>query len=316
MPQTKPEPGRRAAGENHRRRVPEEEESNEITHCRAQVSAEAVPVIASPAVDRLTAIPGRIHDVLLRRSNQNGDLRLYLSADTEAPLRHLEYCFADDFTYEAVPERRRPRFNVATRWQGADLPSAAEGLITLLNQTLSLPSRGALDLVTVLDWSAVAAERMIEPGLERQARTAGELMERARRRSTHPRMGALAVSALVAEMATVIDVHPAYRDATVIIGGPDSLEDEPNLRTQIAAELAEATAKELVILRWPVWQISGSAPLLSSLDRRLHGSAIVVDDVWTDGRTMSAVSRLARASGAERAFGLAATIAHPTERHI
>ncbi|UVI36847.1 phosphoribosyltransferase [Brevibacterium spongiae] len=275
--------------------------------------AEAALMIAGPAVDRLTAVPGRVHDVLLRRSSPHADLRLYLSADTDAPLRHLEYCFAGDFDYEAVPERRRPRFNVATRWRGAELPYAAEDLITLLNQTLSLPSQGSLDLVTVLDWSAVAAGRMIDSGQERQARTPGELMLRARRRTTHPRMGALAIGALVAEMARVISDHPAYRDAAVIIGGPDSLEDEPNLRTQIAQELAEVTEKELVILRWPVWQISGSAPLMSSLDRRLHGTAIVVDDVWTDGATMSAVGQLARASGADKAFGLAATIAHATE---
>lgn len=270
-------------------------------------------MIAGAPVDRLSAILGRVHDVLLRQSSPNSDLRLYLSADTEAPLRHLEYCFAADFDYEAVPERRRPRFNVATRWRGADLHYAAEELITLLNQTLSLPGQGSLDLVTVLDWSAVAAGRMIERGQERQARTPGELMERARRRTTHPRMGALAVGALVAEMARVISGHPAYREANVIIGGPDSLEDEPNLRTQIAKELAEVTEKELVILRWPVWQITGSAPLLSSLDRRLHGAAIVGDDVWTDGATMNAVGQLARASGADRAFGLAATIAHASE---
>lgn len=227
-------------------------------------------MIASPTVVPLTASPGRVHDVLLRRSNQNAHLRLYL---------------------------------------------AAEDLIALLNQTLSLTIYGPLDLVTVLDWSAVAAGRTIDPGQERQARTPGELMERARRRSTHPRMGALAIWALVAEMARVIGDHPAYRDACVIMGGPDSLEDEPNLRTRIAAELAAATAKELVLLRWPVWQISGSAPLLSSLDQRLSGSVIVVDDVWTDGRTMNVVGQLARDSGADRVFGLAATIAHSTERH-
>lgn len=263
--------------------------------------------------------PGRIYDVLLRAAEDGESssvARMYFAVDSDAPLRHLEYCFGNGFTREAVPERRRKQFNTLTTWNAAALNRDAEDLITVLHETLSLSSFGHLDLVSILDWSTIAAGRSLGSVDERRTRTPGFQMDRARTYNDRPRVGSLALQSLVSDMTRVVKSHPAYSSASVILGGPDALGDTPNLRTQLAQGVATATGKELVILRWPAWQISNGAPTLSSLDRRISGSCIVIDDVWTDGATMNAIARLARASGASHAYGLAATMSHITEaRH-
>lgn len=267
--------------------------------------------------DRLGSLqPGRIRDVLLR-STESRDaqqlLRMYLSVDAEAVLDHLEHCFGDHFSYGVVPERRKQRFNILTEWGQSSLTREVERLVTVLNESLSLPRVGALDLVSVLDWSETAAEKTLGSVHTHRGRGPGVQMERARQLAARPRVGTLALHSLVEDMARVVRAHPAYNAADIIIGGPDGLGDMPNLRTQLAQGLAAATGKELILLRWPVWQIADSAPNLSTLGRRLSGPSIVVDDVWTDGTTMSAIGRLARASGASHVYGLAATIAHKSE---
>lgn len=262
---------------------------------------------------------GRIYDVLLRLAEDDEPTsltRMYFAVDSDAPLQHLECCFGKSFTRRAVPERRRSQFNTLTVWNAAALNRDAEDLITVLHETLSLSRFGHLDLVSILDWSTFAAGRSLDSIDERRTRTPGFQMDRARTYNDRPRVGSLALQSLVTDMTRVVKSHPAYRRASVIIGGPDALGDVPNLRTQLAQGVATATGKELIILRWPAWQISNAAPNLSSLDRRISGSCIVIDDVWTDGATMNAIARLARTSGASHAYGLAATMSHNTEaRH-
>lgn len=260
--------------------------------------------------------PGRIYDVLLRAANDgesSPQARLYFAVDSDAPLRHLEYCFGNGFTRGVVPERRRRQFNTLTMWDAAALNRDAEDLITVLHETLSLSRFGELDLVSILDWSTIAAGRSLGSINARRTRSPGLQTDRARTYNDRPRIGPLALQALVSDMSRVVKSHPAYRSASVIIGGPDALSDAPNIRTQLAQGVATATGKDLIILRWPAWQIANGAPSQSSLERRISGSCIVVDDVWTDGATMNAIARLARASGASNAYGLASTMSHITE---
>lgn len=238
---------------------------------------------------------------------------MYFAVDSEAPLQHLDYCFGNAFTRKLVPERRRKQFNILTLWNVAAFTRTAEDLITILHETLSLPQFGFLDLVTVLDWTTLAAERSLGSIDDRRSLTPGIQMDRARTTPTRPRVGSLALQSLIADMARVVDSHPAYRSASVIIGGPDSLSDSPNLRTRLAHGVATATGKEFISLRWPAWQLANGAPPLSSLDRRISGTCIVIDDEWTDGRPMNALARLARASGASRVFGIAATMSDVSE---
>lgn len=253
---------------------------------------------------------GRIHDVLLRESATSSgapDLDMYLSVDSDGPLEHLEYCFGAEFRYAEVPERRRSQFNVRVRWMLSSLTRDKEDLVTVLNETLSLPNVSDLDLVSVLDWSVEGARNALGSVHQHRSRVPGDQIERAKTFPVRPRSGALATQSLVDDLTRVVRSHPAYRSATVIIGGPDSLGEVPNLRTRLARGLAAATGKDLVILQWPAWRIAGGALRASALERRLHGPCLVVDDIWTDGATMTAIARLARASGADRVYGLAAT---------
>lgn len=269
-----------------------------------------------PSAAALNIPPGRIRDVLLRGAENTGlgaVTRMYFAVDSEATLQHLEYCFGNAFTRKAVPERRRKQFNVLTLWNVAAFTRRAEDLITILHETLSLPRFDHLDLITVLDWTTLTAERNLGSVNDRRSLTPGIQMVRARTTRTRPRVGSLALQSLITDMARVIDSHPAYRDASVIIGGPDSLGDSPNLRTRMAHGVASATGKEFISLRWPAWQLANDAPPLSSLDRRITGSCIVIDDEWTDGTPMNALARLARASGASHVFGIAATMSHISE---
>jgi hypothetical protein len=185
-------------------------------------------------------------------------------------------------------------------------------LLRLLSEVLSLPTGrdGRLDLATALDWYKIVDDSVAPTDWSNTP--TGDLVTRMKYWTSKPSVRRSSADTLIGHLSSAIDCHPLYRSAPTILTVPGSGGDGNSVGEYVAAGVAEQTGKTLLRTVGPAREprkgggAVGGLDGLFTLDSMIHGSCIVVDDVFRSGASMKAVALAARRGGATHVYGLAA----------
>jgi pyrimidine operon attenuation protein/uracil phosphoribosyltransferase len=193
---------------------------------------------------------------------------------------------------------------------------AVRSLLDLLKEIIIVPS-GALDVVVALDWYKIPAEG-VDPYRWPNTET-GDLVSSGKYRYRQaPDPQAEAGRNLARRICNVIDRHALLQDASIVLNVPGHDSRLVSFGSRLAATVARdqglpmikvhtsslfrAAAKELE--RHKLVQVFNDE---FSVPGEVRGHAVlIVDDVIRSGTSMTAVGKAARASGANRVFGIGA----------
>ncbi|MCO6010573.1 hypothetical protein NE236_37005 [Actinoallomurus purpureus] len=191
------------------------------------------------------------------------------------------------------------------------LPQDVLDLVRLLEEVFSLTRRSSLDCAIALDWY-----KKPHPDLDPQQwpnTDVGELVYRAKYYTSNDAKRREAAGELLRRVVAVVQSHPLYRDAPIIVTVPGHKADGNSVGEGFARAVGRET-KKLVVETISVngarpaskEGASGSLRDAFKMPQTLSGDVIVIDDVYRSGETMSSVALAARRAGAQRVFGLVA----------
>ncbi|NJP44475.1 phosphoribosyltransferase [Actinacidiphila epipremni] len=240
-------------------------------------------------------------------------------ANHETPDRWLDLCGPETISEQflmangplcrsvRVPEDRESEWSHRLHFPRG-MPGENRTLADLLKSVLSLTVRSPLDCCIALDWYKIP-DPDVDP-MKWKNTEAGELNYRSKyyypgvdlNRARHR---------LITRFSEVINKHPLYRDAAAIVSVAGHKADGRSHGEILASAVAEATGKRLIMTqtpdgpRAPAKESQGTITEKTfSLNERIIGNVVILDDVYSSGATMHAVAKVAKRAGADRIFGL------------
>jgi pyrimidine operon attenuation protein/uracil phosphoribosyltransferase len=190
-------------------------------------------------------------------------------------------------------------------------------LLALLQNVLTVPAPTGVDILIALDWYKLRTED-VDPSDWPNTAT-GELVSRGKYYfRNNAELQSAVGRTLVRAMISVVERHPAYNaaDLVVVVPGHD------RARVSFGARLAVSVAARRGIGHVKLYSRQPFRPAAKAMEpkeraRALRGEfgtdadlsgkrVIVADDVYQSGATMREAARAARAAGADAVLGLAA----------
>ncbi len=206
---------------------------------------------------------------------------------------------------EPVPRAFARSYSYSLKFNAGEYTAATE-LAELLRHVLTMRCPANLDHALALDWTKVR-EQDSEPRAWPRTHT-GTLVHFGKNCNDHR-----ALNDLASDLAAVIAQHPSLRIANAIVTVPGSRADGDGFAERLARHVAERTqirfspTISVIGPRRPMKAASAEIPSGAfTIQADLHGSVLVIDDVYRTGRSMSEAARAARQAGASHVFGLAA----------
>ena len=208
---------------------------------------------------------------------------------------------------EPVPRAFLGCYSHSLRFESGEYGPATE-LIELLRSVLVLkcPSPQMIDHAMAVDWTKVPDDKLDPRSWPNTA--VGDLVHFGKYRHD-----SRALRDLAEALGSIVVQHPLLRTADAIVTAPCSRADGDGFGERLARLVAQKIGVRLcltnsVVGPRPPMKAGGRAvaPGDFSMPFKLHGTVIVVDDVYRSGQTMSEAARAARRAGARTVFGLAA----------
>lgn len=186
-------------------------------------------------------------------------------------------------------------------------------LADLLSEVITLPGLPLVDFAIAMNWYKVATDGI--DAREWRNTPDGERVHVGKYWTSSPRARAEAGRSLVRRLVSVVRRHPILSSADIVVAVPGHDRTYLSFGEQIAASVGTAMGLPLVMLVTPYefrppakdLPAGGDNPVFNafSVSEDLSGStALVVDDVFHTGGTMSAVGSAVMRAGASRACGL------------
>lgn len=199
--------------------------------------------------------------------------------------------------------------------QAPGMPAAsARNLADLLSEVVTLPRLPSIAFAIAMDWYKVPADD-VDPRDWRNTPD-GQPVHVGKYWTSSPEAMAEAGRALVRRLVVVIRRHPILASADVVVAVPGHDSTYLSFGERTAASVSSALGLPLVKVTTP-HEFRPPAKDLPAADdavwsafsvtQNLAGAAaLIVDDVFRTGRTMSAAGSAVMRAGASRACGLAA----------
>ena len=199
--------------------------------------------------------------------------------------------------------------------QAAGPPHAdARELADLLSDVVTLPRLASIDFALARDWYKTP-EDGVPPGDWRNTPD-GERVHVGKYWISSPAAKAQAGRSLVRRLAEVVRRHPLLASADVVVAVPGHDRTYLSFGERVAASVSAAVGLPLVKVttshefRPPAKDLPGAGAVewgQFAVPQSLAGkAAVIIDDVFRTGRTMSATGSAVRRAGATCAFGLTA----------
>jgi pyrimidine operon attenuation protein/uracil phosphoribosyltransferase len=192
---------------------------------------------------------------------------------------------------------------------------SARELADLLSDVITLPRLDNVEFAIARDWYKIPADGV--PAEDWNNTADGQRVSVGKYWTNSPAAMAEAGRVLVRRLLAVIERHPVMRSAHVTVATPGHDRTYLSFGERIAASLSNALGLPLVNVktphefRPPAKELAGTGNDAVwgefAVHEELTGTtAVIVDDVFRTGTTMSAVAAAVKAAGAARACGLVA----------
>jgi pyrimidine operon attenuation protein/uracil phosphoribosyltransferase len=188
-------------------------------------------------------------------------------------------------------------------------------LADLLSEVITLPRLPSVEFAIARDWYKVPAEGVAADDWRNTAD--GQRVSVGKYWTKSPEAMAEAGRALVRRLLRVVERHPVLASAGVVVAAPGHDRTYLSFGERIAASLSRALGLPLIEVatsrefRPPAKDLSGTGEdamrgVFAVHEDLTGATAILVDDVFRTGMTMSAVGSAVREAGATRVGGLVA----------
>jgi len=190
-------------------------------------------------------------------------------------------------------------------------------MLQVLQEVILLPSPANIDTAIALDWYKIADDA-VDPWQWPNTETAELLRQGKYLNSYNPAEQRRAGLALVERLCRVIEGHAGLRQATAVLDVPGHDSQRVSFGSRVAASVARrlslpvAATSAQTEFRPPAKNADSTERLAAIKDKffvpfDLRGHvALVVDDVFKSGTSMSETARAARAAGAMTVNGIVA----------
>lgn len=203
-----------------------------------------------------------------------------------------------------VPDASKAEYSHCFEFANGKVAEVTE-LVESLKSLLTLAPKAHLDHALVMDWYKIPPD---DPEIRKWPNTpTGELVNGGKYRHIKSQSLALADA-----MAAAILGHPLLRDASTVVTSPGHSADGRSYGEQLARAVARRVSLEVtetVCVNGPRPERKTGEPVdlegQFAMTHVLNGSALIIDDVYRSGSTMSAVALAAKMSGANVVYGFA-----------
>lgn len=232
---------------------------------------------------------------------------LYVCGPDEA-MTQLDLVARDRSEPSRIHENYKDDYNHGRVFR-AGVPRDVRRTVALLEKVLSMRSKPHIDFSLALDWYK-APDDTLSP-MQWPNTPSGELLHRSKYWDGQSCL--LARRELLGVLTETISKHPLLAGADVIVTVPGHNADGKSFGEKLAKRLGRDLDKPVIVTECP----AGARPQQKAratddligqfaMPEVVVGSALVIDDVYHTGGTMSAVAHAARVAGADAVYGLTA----------
>lgn len=222
--------------------------------------------------------------------------------------RQLEVAYPGAVRRVDVPVEKRTDWTHRLVFSGPP-PADFADLLTFLQSWLTLTRTRYLDFVIAAQWYKIP-EDGVDP-YRWENTPVGKLVQAAKYRGATPSEVAQAAARLGGGLAELAHRHPLYRSANSIVSIPGHNADGQSFGERVAAVVAQQRGFRLVQAGCTLGQRtsakqSDSSELMGTITipSTLHGTAVIVDDVYHTGGSIRATAYAVRQAGAQTVLGI------------